>query len=98
MIIEITPIERRIFRLSVSRVDLGVDGEYDTVRISLFDFCVTKQYSNRRLQGCQDFFASCLRLQWHPNFDIMPNGTIDNFTSLRDRLSEEQINRLRRIG
>ena len=29
MIIEIIPIERRIFRLSVSRIDLWVDGEYD---------------------------------------------------------------------
>ena len=82
----------------VSRIDIVADGEYDTVRISLFDFCATKQYSNRRLQGCQDFFVSCLRLQWHPNFDIMPSGADYNFTTLRDRLRNSQVNILRRTG
>ena len=95
MIIEIIPIERRIFRLSVSRIDSWVDSEYDTVQISLFDFCPTKQYSNRRLRGCQDFFVFCFRLQWHPNFDIMPNRGNHNFTSLRAQLSKEQLNTFR---
>ena len=61
--IEIVPIERRIFRLSVSRMDLWVDGEYDTVQISSFGYCSTEQYSNRRLKGCQDFFGFCFGLQ-----------------------------------
>ena len=63
MIIEITPIEKRIFRLSVLRIDIGVDGEYDTMRISMFGFCRAEQYSNRRLKGCQDFFIFCFGLQ-----------------------------------
>lgn len=48
MIIEIIPIERRILRLSVSRIDIEVDGEYDTLRISLFGSYVPKYYGNRR--------------------------------------------------
>ena len=75
IIIEIIPIERRIFRLSVSRMDLWVNGAEDTMRISLFDFYFTKQYGNRSLKGCQDFFGFCFGLQWQPNFDIMPNRT-----------------------
>ena len=86
MIIEIIPIERRIFRLSVSRMDLWVNGAEDTMQISLFDFCPAKQYSNRRLKGCQDFFGFCFRLQWHPNFDIMPNKANHNFAILQDQL------------
>ena len=82
IIIEIIPIERRIFRLSVSRMDLWVNGAEDTMQISLFDFYPIKQYSNRSLRGCQDFFAFCLRLQWYPNFDIMPIRANHNFTSL----------------
>lgn len=55
MIIEIIPIERRILRLSVSRIDIEVDGEYDTLQISLLGSYIPRQYGNRRWQKCQVF-------------------------------------------
>lgn len=50
----------------------------------LVRFLYPKQYGNRRLQGCQDFSVFCLRLQWHFDFDIMPDSANHNFTVLRD--------------